>query len=138
VAPKGYLPPVSDAGSDLSAAELSAVTLDGSRSASPSGRAITYAWRQISGPPARSIDGGATARPTVTLPSVDGDQALIFDLLVSDGLARATDRVQVTAIDLALRKASVSLVGSSQPSPMPGSRALVFSADLKWAAAVED
>ncbi len=56
-----HQPPVADAGADRSAAP-GLVVLDGTRSSSPGGSALTYAWQQIEGP-AVTLSGATLPNP---------------------------------------------------------------------------
>jgi hypothetical protein len=138
VGPPGYLPPLADAGSDLAVAELATVLLDGSKSSSPSALPLAYRWSQLSGPLAEPAGPMTAARATLAMPAVSGDQTLVFELQVDDGVSQATDQVTVTAVDLDLRKAALQPVaGGTVPAGPGGLRALVFQADLQWGATVE-
>jgi hypothetical protein len=82
-------PPVAVAINQPAVAELDAqgmrprITLDGSPSLDPDGDALTYTWRQVSGP-AVALTDTAGARPSF-VPDVSGDTVFAFELQVSDG-----------------------------------------------------
>ncbi len=78
-------PPVADAGPNLTAAEASSVTLDGSGSQDSGGSALTYRWKQIRGIPV-TLSEPMAATPVFTAPSIaDGQNAdLLFMLTVTD------------------------------------------------------
>lgn len=88
-------PPTADAGADQRVAGGESVQLSAAKSSDPDGDALTYAWAQVSGPDV-SLDDADTATPSFTAPAVDEEQALTFELTVSDGTASATDTVTVT------------------------------------------
>ena len=94
------LAPVADAGPDKAVDEGGQFTLDGTGSNDPDGRALSYSWTQVSGPPATpSTASGAT--PTFTAPTVGASTTLAFDLVVSNGSRSSTrDRVQITVRDV--------------------------------------
>ncbi len=60
------------------------VILDGSLSSDPDGDKISYHWSQSSGPAVQIIDAD-TATPTITIPSLNKDDKVTIDLVVSDG-----------------------------------------------------
>src|SRR5829696_1076431 len=64
------------------------VILDGSLSSDPDGDVITYRWSQSDGPDANLV-GADTAVPTVTIPTVDQNDQITIDLVVSDGQAES-------------------------------------------------
>ncbi len=91
--------PTANAGGDLDVGEATTVTLDGSGSSDPNGDAITFSWSQTSGR-AVTLTGANSASPAFTAPRVDGDQNLVFRLVVSDGsLDSAPDDVTVLVRD---------------------------------------
>jgi hypothetical protein len=60
------------------------VVIDGSLSSDPNGDEITYHWSQSDGPDANII-GADTVTPTVTIPTLDQNDQIMIDLVVSDG-----------------------------------------------------
>src|SRR5829696_3640704 len=64
------------------------VILDGSLSSDPDGDVITYRWSQSDGPDANLV-GVDNAVPTVTIPTVDQNDQITIDLVVSDGQAES-------------------------------------------------
>lgn len=92
--------PVANAGPDQTANELSTVSLDGSGSADADGGIVAWSWTQTGGP-AVTLAGSDTAQPSFTAPQVTGDQALTFQLVVTDdGGAQGSDTAVVTVHDL--------------------------------------
>lgn len=84
-------PPVAKAGPDQNVVEGAIVTLDGSASVDPEGKALTYQWTA----PANIVLSSATAvKPTFTAPEVSQNTALMFTLIVKDGeLSSVADTV---------------------------------------------
>src|SRR5688572_10024378 len=72
VAPAATVP-IANAGPDQIAPEVSRVVLDASRSQSPDGKALTFAWRQTGGPPVQELSGESTSQVSFTVPPVGGD-----------------------------------------------------------------
>ena len=101
-------PPIAKAGADQNVSAGATVTLDGSGSSDPEGKALSYAWTQSSGQTV-SLSGDKTAKATFK-PSVAGTYE--FKLSVSDGSASAEDSVQVVVKD-AGAGASLNLVSPS-------------------------
>jgi len=90
------LAPNAVAGSALTVAENSAVTLDGSGSNDPDGDSLSYAWAQTSGPSV-TLSAPAAAVTGFTAPGVSSDALLRFELTVSDpGGLSDTAQVSVT------------------------------------------
>ncbi len=87
--------PVADAGSDRLAAQQSTIVLVGSAVDPDLGDTLTYSWTQLSGT-AATITDGDTPNASIGTPSVQpGGETLTFELTVSDGIATATDTVDV-------------------------------------------
>lgn len=91
-----YDGPTADAGPDQTVDEGTVVTLDGSNS-TDSDDGISYKWTQTHGATV-TIDSDTGAQATFTAPQVGpGNEALIFQLAVSDnGGNRDTDRCVIT------------------------------------------
>jgi LmbE family N-acetylglucosaminyl deacetylase len=91
-------PPVPNAGTDQQANEGVMVTLNGTASFDPDGTALTYSWRQVSGPSV-TLSNPTLAQPTYISPSgLAADVMLEFELVVSDGaLTTVPDGVRVLA-----------------------------------------
>jgi hypothetical protein len=91
--------PAADAGLDQTVDEGAAVTLQGTASGDPDGDALTYSWTQVGGP-AVALSDPTSAVPAFTAPEVGpGGATLVFQLVVSDGSASATDLVTITVRD---------------------------------------
>jgi hypothetical protein len=92
--------PLADAGSDQTVDEATVATLDGSGSSDPDGGSLSHSWTQLSGPPVTLSDPGS-ARPRFTAPAVGagGRETLVFQLVVSDGMAASEpDTVSITVL----------------------------------------
>jgi hypothetical protein len=90
------LPPVADAGADITASGGAAVTLSGVNSFDPNVEPISYAWTQISGVMV-TLANANTAIAGFTAPSVNADTPLAFRLTVRDASGLTdTDDVVVT------------------------------------------
>ncbi|WP_162789550.1 autotransporter domain-containing protein [Altererythrobacter sp. ZODW24] len=89
-------PPVADAGADqgpINSGET--VTLNGAGSSDPDGDPLIYVWTQVSGT-AVSLTGGSSDSPTFVAPLVNGNEDLVFELVVNDGTVNsAPDRVVI-------------------------------------------
>ncbi len=82
--PVPNLPPVADAGSDQTAKEGYAVTLDGSDSSDPDGSIASYLWEQTAGPTV-TLSNATAIQPTFTAPEVgSGGESLSFRMTVTD------------------------------------------------------
>ena len=91
-------PPVAHAGEDQSVDKRETVTLDGSNSKDPAGRALTFAWRQVAGD-SISLSSAGVAQPTFRT-QVPGNYA--FQLVVHNGVvASEPDTVGVEVVAIA-------------------------------------
>ena len=102
-------PPTADAGSDQTVEEGETVTLDATGSDDPDGDSLTYSWTQTSGPDV-SLTDADTITPEFTVPEVDSETDLTFEVTVDDGQATDTDTTTVTVTDS----------GADGPPPLPG------------------
>jgi LmbE family N-acetylglucosaminyl deacetylase len=98
------VPPIVSAGTDFPTSASQITYLNGGSSVSPSGRLLTYGWRQSAGTPV-TISSSDTATPYFTAPSTN--QTLVFELRLADGVFTTTpDAVSV-------------IVGNGSPPPPP-------------------
>ncbi|MEA3189931.1 MAG: hypothetical protein QOD77_513 [Thermoplasmata archaeon] len=86
--------PEADAGPAATALPGAKVTLDGSRSKDADGDALSYAWRQATGPKAE-LAGADGPKPSFTLPQAAAGTVLVFELEVRDARGASVDAVQV-------------------------------------------
>ena len=93
------IPPVANAGVDLSVDEDTIATLNGSGTDS-NGTLVAYSWTQTSGP-AVSLTSPTAATTSFTAPLVDADMVLVFELTVTDNDgATATDTINITVTNV--------------------------------------
>lgn len=91
--------PSAEAGAPQTVFEGDTVTLQGGNSADPEGAALSYSWRQLSGPNVVLSDA-SVAEPTFVAPQVDDDTELVFELTVTnDQDLTDADVVTVTVQD---------------------------------------
>ncbi|MGR8978523.1 MAG: FG-GAP-like repeat-containing protein [Gammaproteobacteria bacterium] len=94
------LPPIADAGQDMTVQQNTAVGLDGSQSNDPDGQIVAWNWRQIGGPTViLNNDTGPTA--SFIAPKLKGQKNLIlsFELTVTDNDGATTvDRIYIDVV----------------------------------------
>jgi phosphatidylserine/phosphatidylglycerophosphate/cardiolipin synthase-like enzyme len=90
--------PQANAGPIQTSMENLQKALSGIASFDPDNDPLTYSWTQLSGPTAIMQDAN-TPTALVTPPDVVGEESLIFQLTINDGLYSASDAVRVVAID---------------------------------------
>ena len=92
----GNLPPVANAGTDISAATNTPVTLDGSQSSDPERGQLSFSWQFLTVPTGSTATIANSQSPTPNFtPNVDGGYELV--LTVSDGVNASSDNVSVNA-----------------------------------------
>ncbi len=77
------------------------VRLDATGSRDPDGDPLQYRWRQTAGP-AVQLSNAASAAPTFESPFVRPEDAVQFQVTVSDGIASATGSLNVTVAEAPL------------------------------------
>lgn len=91
--------PVADAGDDVTVDVDAVVTLDGSGSYDPLGRAVTYSWTIVDTPDASSLTALAGADSVSASFTADARGVYVINLVVDNGLTSSlADAVIVTAV----------------------------------------
>ncbi len=85
-------PPIASVDGDKVVNAGETVTLDGSASADPEGKALTYEWRQTAG---AIVTLSSASEPIVTFVAPSSGTRLAFELAVNDGADEATADVNV-------------------------------------------
>lgn len=93
--------PIANAGADQTKNEGSLISLDGSTSHDPDLDILTYKWTQVSGKLVE-LSASNTPTPMFTAPLTGlGGEALVFELVVNDGLADSIpDQVTVNILNV--------------------------------------
>ncbi len=103
------LPPVADAGPDLTVIAGQPFTISGAASTDPNGDPLTFTWTQTSGPTVAMADPQLPDQ-SITAPDVTGTTLLEFELAVHDGRSWSPpDRVQVSVTPTAALPRIVSI-----------------------------
>ncbi|MCK6513792.1 PKD domain-containing protein [Myxococcota bacterium] len=91
--------PVADAGDDVTVDVDAVVSLDGSGSYDPLGRAVTYAWTIVDTPDASSLTALAGADTASASFTADARGVYVINLVVDNGLTSSlADAVIITAV----------------------------------------
>lgn len=95
------LAPIANAGANQTVDPGALVMLDGSDSTDPENEALSYIWRQISGP-AVTLSSTTVAQPTFTAPSDINESTLTFGLTVTDdnNLSSSEDTITINVAAL--------------------------------------
>jgi hypothetical protein len=133
-------PPLANAGPDQNVNEGTVVTLSGANSTDPEGRALTYAWSQVSGTPV-TLRTPSAAQTTFLPPNVGSNgETLGFQLTVTDsGGLQASDTCLVNVLwvnqppsadagpDLSANEGTVVTLNGSNSSDPDG-----FALSYEW------
>lgn len=91
--------PSATAGNDITVLTGDLASLDGSLSADPEGKPLSFSWMQRSGPGVR-LEGADTHNPSFEAPLVRSVTTLTFELVVSDGFMADSTVVAVTVVPI--------------------------------------
>lgn len=127
VSPSGgaNLQPVANAGPDQAGVEpYTSVQLNGTGSSDPDGPSVSYLWTQLSGPSAGLLPNPSVSSPSFLAPASLGGALLVYQLVVRDNLALASnpDTVQIGVLT-ATEFAAVSAAWAPYQTKMAGVQA---------------
>jgi hypothetical protein len=91
---KDIIPPTADAGADITASELSTISLDGTAS-NDGPNQITFHWKNLSEFP-MDILNVESPTPLIIIPKTDTPRIIPFEVTISDGTNQSTDIVNLT------------------------------------------
>lgn len=108
------IPPVANAGLDLSVAEgTTGISLDGSSSSDADGTIVNYAWIQLAGVPV-SLTSANSVIATFDAPQVGATDILTFELTVTDELGGvSTDTVNIVVSSFDPNQTPVAYAGQN-------------------------
>ena len=106
--------PIADAGPSQRVNFSTPVTLDGSASVDPGGKALTYSWYQVSGPSV-TLNNAAKVTADFTSPPPPNNAVLKFGLIVSNGASySAPAETSVSVEDPRLIRPPTAQAGAAQ------------------------
>ena len=116
-------PPEANAGADQEVDEFQLIQLDASASSDPEDEdsSLAYLWQRADDKDhyVTTLSDSTTANPTFTVPEVDADTELIFQLTVTDSLGKSSDA-----------NVTISIIFNKKPSADPGDRRSVDEGTL--------
>ena len=111
-------PPTANAGADQEVDEFQLIQLDASASSDPEDEdsSLAYLWQRADDKDhyVTTLSDSTTANPTFTVPEVDADTELIFQLTVTDSLGKSSDA-----------NATISITYNNPPTADAGNGAIV-------------
>ena len=97
----GNARPFADAGINFDALIGDLVSLEGGESYDDDGDSLAYSWSQLDGPEVL-LSAADIANPTFSVPEVESETELVFEIAVSDGNLTDTASVTVTILPISI------------------------------------